>query len=115
MRQTSDVVEIMQHRFEDDEEMQNMIAEEHIKSLAAMAIYEARTAAGMTQKQLAEKIGTQQPVIARLEDAHYEGHTISMLQRIAAAFDKRVEIRFADYGSACEEDAPAEEREAKAA
>ncbi len=33
-------------------------------------------------------------VICRLEDADYEGHSLAMLQRIAAALNKRVEIRF---------------------
>ncbi len=30
----------------------------------------------------------------RLEDADYEGHSLAMLNRIASALDKRVEIRF---------------------
>jgi hypothetical protein len=38
-------------------------------------------------------IGSKQPVIARLEDADYDGHSISMLQRIAAALGKRLDIR----------------------
>ena len=33
-------------------------------------------------------------VICRLEDADYDGHSLSMLKRIAEALDKRVEIRF---------------------
>jgi hypothetical protein len=33
-------------------------------------------------------------VICRVEDADYEGHSLSMLKRIAEAFDKGVEIRF---------------------
>jgi hypothetical protein len=39
-------------------------------------------------------IGTTASVISRLEDADYEGHSLAMLRRIAAALDKRVEIRF---------------------
>jgi predicted transcriptional regulator len=57
-------------------------------------IYEARTSAGLSQKQLAELIGSKQPVIARLEDAEYEGHSLSMLQRIGTALAQRLEIRF---------------------
>jgi transcriptional regulator with XRE-family HTH domain len=60
----------------------------------AQLIYEARTRAKLTQKQLAGLIGTTQSVIARLEDADYEGHSLSMLQRIAAALEKRIEIQF---------------------
>jgi hypothetical protein len=32
--------------------------------------------------------------MCRLEDADYAGHSLSMLQRIAGALGKRVEIRF---------------------
>jgi len=35
-----------------------------------------------------------QPVIARLEDADYQGHSLTMLQRIAAALNQRLDIRF---------------------
>ena len=37
---------------------------------------------------------TTQSVISRLEDADYEGHSLAMLNRIAAALERRVEIRF---------------------
>lgn len=57
-------------------------------------IYDARTAAQLTQSQLAEKVGTTQSVISQLEDADYEGHSLSMLRRVAAALDQRIEIRF---------------------
>jgi len=60
----------------------------------AQMIYDARTAAQLTQSQLAEKVGTTQSVISQLEDADYEGHSLSMLRRVAAALDQRIEIRF---------------------
>lgn len=60
----------------------------------ARKIYDLRTRAGLTQKQLANLVGTTHSVISRLEDADYEGHSLAMLNRIAAAMDKRVEIRF---------------------
>jgi len=47
---------------------------------------------------LAELVGTTQSVIARLEDADYEGHSLSMLQRIATAVNKRLEVRFVQSG-----------------
>jgi DNA-binding XRE family transcriptional regulator len=56
--------------------------------------YAARTKAGLSQAQLADKLGTKQSVISRLEDADYEGHSLSILQRIAAALGQRIEIRF---------------------
>ena len=59
----------------------------------AQMIYDARQAAGLTQKQLADLVGTQQPVISQLESADYEGHSLTMLERIAEALKLRVELR----------------------
>ena len=56
-------------------------------------IYDLRKKAKLTQKQLAEKVGTTPSVISRLESADYKGHSLSMLNRIAFALDKRVEVR----------------------
>ncbi|MFI5458561.1 MAG: XRE family transcriptional regulator [Isosphaerales bacterium] len=60
----------------------------------ARKIYDLRTQAGLTQSELAKLVGTTASVISRLEDADYEGHSLAMLRRIAAALNKRVEIRF---------------------
>lgn len=59
----------------------------------AQQLHDARVAAGLTQSQLAELVGTTQSVISRLEDADYEGHSLSMLQRVARALHRRIEIR----------------------
>src|SRR5437764_8421438 len=68
--------------------------EEVINADIARKVYDLRTKAGLSQRQLAKKVGTTASVICRLEDADYDGHSLSMLKRIAEAFDKRVEIRF---------------------
>jgi predicted transcriptional regulator len=47
---------------------------------------------------LADLIGTKQSVIARLEDADYEGHSLTMLQRIATALHQRLEIHLVPAG-----------------
>ncbi len=60
----------------------------------AQRIYELREQAGLSQAELAKRVGTTQSVISRLEDADYEGHSLAMLNRIAAAVERRVEIRF---------------------
>lgn len=59
----------------------------------AVLIAEMRKSAGLTQKQLAERIGTTQSVIARLESAEYEGHSLPMLKKIAAACSVTLELR----------------------
>jgi DNA-binding XRE family transcriptional regulator len=59
----------------------------------AQLIYDARIKAGLTQQQLAELVGTRQPVISQLESADYQGHSLSMLQRIADALRMKIEVR----------------------
>jgi ribosome-binding protein aMBF1 (putative translation factor) len=51
----------------------------------ALLVREMREDAGLTQTELAKRVGTTQSVIARLEDAEYAGHSLTMLERIAAA------------------------------
>ena len=86
----------------EDEELQQLIAAETLNAGVARLIYEARTAAGLTQAGLAERIGTKQPVIARLEDADYGGHSLSMLQRIAIALGQRLDLQFVPLETALE-------------
>ena len=68
--------------------------EEVVNADVARKIHQLRTKAGLTQQQLAVRAGTSKSAICRLEDADYDGHSLSALKRIAAALDKRVEIRF---------------------
>jgi transcriptional regulator with XRE-family HTH domain len=51
------------------------------------------TAAGLSQRQLAKRVGTTASGICRLEDAEYARHSLAMLRRSAAALNRRVEIR----------------------
>jgi len=60
----------------------------------ARKIFELRTKARLSQRELAARVGTSASAICRLEDGDYEGHSLSLLKRIAAALDRRVEIRF---------------------
>lgn len=60
----------------------------------AYAIHALRVKAGLTQQELANQIGTTASAICRLENSSYEGHSVAMLRRIAAALNKKVEIRF---------------------
>jgi ribosome-binding protein aMBF1 (putative translation factor) len=69
------------------------IHEQKLNVLVAEMIHDARTAAKLSQAQLADIVGTTQSVISRLEDADYEGHSLSMLQRIADALHRRLEVR----------------------
>ena len=70
------------------------VEQESLNAHIAEKIYLARREAKLTQKQLAEKVGTHQSVIARLESADYTGHSLDMLKRIAEAVGKRVRVDF---------------------
>ena len=52
-------------------------------------LIEARNEKQMTQKQLAEKIGTKQSNIARLESGNYNP-SFQFLQKVAKALDKKI-------------------------
>jgi transcriptional regulator with XRE-family HTH domain len=66
---------------------------ERVNAEVARTIYELRKKAGLTQKELAQMVGTTQSVISRLEDADYEGHSLSMLHRIAMALNRRLSVQ----------------------
>ena len=51
----------------------------------ALLVREMREGSGLTQMDLAKRVGTTQSVIARLEDAEYAGHSLRMLERVALA------------------------------
>ena len=69
------------------------VERERVNAEVAQMIYDRRVAAGLTQRQLAERVGTRQSVISRLEDADYGGHSLSMLQRVAEALGQRIHVR----------------------
>jgi transcriptional regulator with XRE-family HTH domain len=77
-----------------DPQMQQRFEEEVANREVACKIYQLRQQAGLSQSELARRVGTTQSVISRLEDADYEGHSLAMLNRIAAAVERRIEIRF---------------------
>jgi ribosome-binding protein aMBF1 (putative translation factor) len=77
-----------------DAEQEGVYEQALFDSEVAAMICGLRTKAGLSQRALAEKVGTTASVICRLEDADYEGHSLAMLRRIAGALGQRIEIRF---------------------
>ena len=94
MAKTNDALKILDRVTGNSEPIKAGIAEARVNLEVAQMIYDARTKAGLSQSELATLIGSRQPVIARLEDADYEGHSLTMLQRIATALEQRLELRF---------------------
>lgn len=92
MHKTTSAVKIIDQMIGKDRALRRQVEAEEDNLRVARLIYDARTQAGMTQAQLAKLVGTRQPVISRLEDANYRGHSLTMLRRIAEALGKRVQI-----------------------
>jgi transcriptional regulator with XRE-family HTH domain len=76
----------------DDPEHRAALQEERVNAEVARLIYDMRSAAGLSQRELAELIGTTQSVISRLEDADYEGRSLSVLERIATALNQKLAV-----------------------
>ena len=93
-KRASDAGGILDRFIGEDADLRRLVEEEKLSVRIAEMIHQARAAAGLTQAELARLVGTTQSVISRLEDADYEGHSLSMLQRIASALHKKLEVRF---------------------
>jgi ribosome-binding protein aMBF1 (putative translation factor) len=77
----------------DDRQRQANFEQELVNVEAAQLIYDMRTKAALSQRELAKRVGTTASVICRLEDADYDGHTLAMVRRIATALNRRLELR----------------------
>jgi transcriptional regulator with XRE-family HTH domain len=77
-------------------ELQPLLKQERLNAAVARQIFELRTERGLSQARLAAIVGTTQSVIARLEDADYSGHSLTMLRRIAEAMGCAIEVRFVE-------------------
>ena len=58
----------------------------------ALQLAALREKAGLSQKDLARKLRTSQQQISRLESPAYEGHSLSMLRRVAEALGATVRV-----------------------
>jgi len=86
-------LEILDRITGDDPALREAIRRQEGHIVVGQEIYAARVAAGLSQTQLARLVKTTQSVISRLEDADYEKHSLSMLQRIADALECRLDVR----------------------
>lgn len=78
-----------------DPEIMLHYEEEKTRSQIAGLVHTARQRAGLTQAELAAKVGTTQSVIARLESgSDQRTPSLALLARIAAALDARLEFGF---------------------
>jgi transcriptional regulator with XRE-family HTH domain len=94
MARTRNFAEVIRAKLAADPKLAEAVEQEAFNADIAMKVYQARTEAGLTQAELAARIGTRQSVISRIEDADYEGHSLSILRRIASALDLNVRVDF---------------------
>jgi len=88
---TNDAIEILQRRYYTGRPDQLAELEQaRLHATIAQVIYALRTKEGLTQGELAERVGTSVSAISRLEDADYNGHSLNMLSRIMAALHRRI-------------------------
>ena len=66
----------------------------------ALQIAALREQAGLSQKDLAKRLKTSQQQISRLESPGYEGHSLSMLRRVAEVLHARLRVEFELDGNA---------------
>jgi transcriptional regulator with XRE-family HTH domain len=60
----------------------------------ALQIAALRQEAGLSQKDLAKLLKTSQQQVSRLESPGYEGHSLSMLRRVAEVLHAKVRVAF---------------------
>lgn len=94
-----DALEILRDLEGDDPELQAILREERFNLQLAQMVYDARTAAGLTQPQLANQVGISRRAIEELEEADHEGLSVALLVRIGEALRQRLEVRFAPRNS----------------
>jgi transcriptional regulator with XRE-family HTH domain len=58
----------------------------------ALQLTALREQAGLSQKELARRLHTSQQQISRLESPAYEGHSLSMLRRVAHVLHAQVKV-----------------------
>jgi len=70
---------------------------EHEEMPMLDALLQARASAGLTQAEVASRMGTKPPAVARLENALVTGKpspSLATLTRYARALGKQLEVRF---------------------
>lgn len=79
---------------------QEAYEEEAAKSELWLQLVDARRAAGLTQQQMAERLGVSQAQVSRIEKRGYDAYTLNTLRRYVMALGKgyalEVRIRVPD-------------------
>ncbi len=95
MARTNDAIELLKRRYlASRPNWQAELQAARESAELARTLFQMRMDAKLTQRELAKRVGTSASVISRIENDDYEGHSLSMLRRVAAALGKRVHVSF---------------------
>ena len=78
-----------------DPELRAIYEEEAAKMELWLQLVEARQAAGLTQKEVAERLGVSQAQVARIEKRGYDAYTLRTLQRYVKALGDNFKLEIA--------------------
>ena len=93
---TTSATEILDRLDGEDPSLERLIDDEDFAARVAQLAYDARMASGLSQEELARRAGVEPSMIAQLEDADYPGNALPLLQRIASALGKCIDLRLID-------------------
>lgn len=79
-------------------EYRHSYIESFLNSLISAQIRSIRERENLSQQELAEKIGTTQPAVSRIENPDYSRWSINTLRKLARAFDMALSIKFISFG-----------------
>jgi transcriptional regulator with XRE-family HTH domain len=80
-----------------DPEERKLTLEAHVRESIAWQVRVNREERGLTQKDLAQLIGTGQPAISKIEDPQGGDVRLSSIVRIAHGFDCALQVRFVGF------------------
>jgi len=86
-----------------DADFRHAYSDENLNLWIAAQIKVLREQQNLSQKELAERIGSKQAGVSRLESANYSGWSVRILKKLAEAFDLRLRISFEEFGSLWQE------------
>jgi transcriptional regulator with XRE-family HTH domain len=80
-----------------DKEYREGYLEGSVEQGTAWQIRAMRKSRGLTQADLADRLGTKQSAVSRMEDPDYGGHSVDTLVKLAHIFDCALSVRFVTY------------------
>src|SRR5947208_1173885 len=92
----SELLENLREDFK-DEDARYAYVEAYLNASIAAQIKKHR--GDLSQQELAEKVGTKQSGVSRLENVAYSSWKVDTLRKLARAFGLRLQISFEEFGT----------------